>query len=212
MSPEIQIKQEDLKSLVDIPRLPHASGNRMLQNLKDFNSMPIMNKIEYLRTAATLYHPVEKGNCYVTTTLDDDGWRKRTSMCKEYTAPRNREGPKPFASIDAEKEISPVLKIEIATTMDVRGIEVQVPSLSSPGYSVWILISRGHERFVNEIHRQNSDVVNYSSSLRAKEDNLTDVCFESSKPAVVNHGQGSQDSNTEFGQTFLDARNEHGFI
>ena len=31
-SPEIQIKQKDLKSLVDIPRLPHASGNRMLQN------------------------------------------------------------------------------------------------------------------------------------------------------------------------------------
>ena len=30
-SPETQIKQEDLKSLVDIPRLPHASGNRMLR-------------------------------------------------------------------------------------------------------------------------------------------------------------------------------------
>ena len=25
---EFQIKQEDLKSLVDMPRLPHASGNR----------------------------------------------------------------------------------------------------------------------------------------------------------------------------------------
>ena len=35
---EIQIKQEDLKSLVDTPRLPQASGNRMLQNLKDFKS------------------------------------------------------------------------------------------------------------------------------------------------------------------------------
>ena len=28
-----------------------------------------------------------------------------------------------------------------------------------------------------------------------KEENLNNVCFESSKPAVVNHGQGSQDSN-----------------
>ena len=44
-SPENQIKQEDLKSLVDIPKLPHASGNRMLQNLKDFNSMPFMSQI-----------------------------------------------------------------------------------------------------------------------------------------------------------------------
>ena len=72
---------------------------------------------------------------------------------------------------------------------------MQVPSLSSPGYSAWILISRGHERFVNEIHRHNSDIVNYSSSLRTKEENLNDVCFESSKFAVVNHGKGSQDSN-----------------
>ena len=73
-SPEIQIKQKDLKSLVDIPRLPHASGNRMLQNLKDFNSMPFMSIIENLRSTAKFYHPIEKGNHYVTTTLEDDGW------------------------------------------------------------------------------------------------------------------------------------------
>ena len=162
MSPGIQIKQEDLKSWVDMPRLPHASGNRMLQNLKDFNSMPFMSKIEYLRTAATFYHPIEKVNYYVTNTLDDDGWGKRTSICKEHTAPRNQEESKPYAPIDAETEIGRVLNIEIATIIDVLGIEVQVPSLSSPGYSAWILISRGHERFVNEIHRHNSDIVNYA--------------------------------------------------
>ena len=102
------MKQEDLKSLVDIPRLARASGNRMLQNLKDFNSMPFMSKIEYLRTTAKFYHPIEKGNYYVTTTLDDDGWGNHTSMCKEYTAPRNREDSKPYASIDTEKEIGPI--------------------------------------------------------------------------------------------------------
>ena len=67
-----------------------------------------------------------------------------------------------YAPIDAETEIGRVLNIEIATIIDVPGIEVQVPSLSSPGYSAWILISRGHERFVNEIHRHNSDIVNYA--------------------------------------------------
>ena len=88
---EIQIKQEDLKSLVVIPRLPQASRNRMLQNLKSFNSMPVVSRIEYLRTTAKSFHPVEKGNPYITTTLEDDGWRKRTSMCKENTAPRKQE-------------------------------------------------------------------------------------------------------------------------
>ena len=70
-SPEIQIKQDDLKSLVDIPTQSHASGNRVLRNLKDFNPMPFMNNIEYLRTTEKFYHPIEKGNHYVTTTLED---------------------------------------------------------------------------------------------------------------------------------------------
>ena len=97
---EIQIKKEELKSLAVFPRLPQTSGNRMLQNLKDFNLMPLMSKIEYLRTTANFYYPVEKGNNNVTTTLDDDGWWKRTSMCKEYTTPRNREDSKPYAPLE----------------------------------------------------------------------------------------------------------------
>ena len=132
----------------------------MLQNLKDFNSMPLMSKFECLRTTAKFHRPIKNGNYHVTTAVDDDGWRKRTSMCRESTAPRNREDSEPYASIDAEKEIGPVVNIEIATIIDVPGVEVQVPSLSSPGYSVWILISRGHERLVNEIHSHFSDIIN----------------------------------------------------
>ena len=88
---EIQIKQEDLKSLVVIPRLPQASRNRMLQNLKSFNSMPFMSRIEYLRTTSKSFHPVEKRNPEITTNLEDGGLRKCTSICKEDTAPRNGE-------------------------------------------------------------------------------------------------------------------------
>ena len=88
---EIQIKQVERKSLVDIPRLPPASGNRMLQNLENFELMPFMSKIESLRAAAKFYHQIEtEENYYVTTLLEDDGWGRRTSMCKEYTAPRNQ--------------------------------------------------------------------------------------------------------------------------
>ena len=56
-----------------------------------------------------------------------------------------------------------------------------------------ILTSRDHERFVNEIHRHNSDIVNYSSSSRTTEENLNRVF--ANLPNVVNHVQGSQDSN-----------------
>ena len=193
---EIQIKQEELKSLVDIPRLPLASGNRMLQNLENFESMPFMSKIESLRAAAKFYHPIEIGNYFVTTLLDNDGWGRRTSMCKEYTAPRNQKESRPFASIDANQKIDPILNIEIALIVDVPGIEVQVPSLSDLWRSMWILTSRGKETFVNEIPRHKPGIVNDSSLLRTKDENLENVSFESVKLASGNRGYGSDDSDT----------------
>ena len=42
----------------------------------------------------------------------------------------------------------------------------------------------------------NLTFVNYSSSLRTKEENFDNVGFESSKLAVVNHEQGSKDSDS----------------
>ena len=36
--------------------------------------------------------------------------------------------------------------------------------------------------------------MNYGSSLRKKEENFDNVCFESSKPSVEYHEQGAQDS------------------
>ena len=155
-SPETQIKQEDLKSLVDIPRLPYTSGKRMLQSVKDVNSMPFMSKINisvHWRNSTIrsrkeiimlqLFLKITDGEMHVNV--------------QRNTAPRNREDSRPHASIDAEQEIGPVSNVGIVSVFDVLGIEVHVPSLSSPGYSVWILISRGHERFVNEIHRPHSD-------------------------------------------------------
>ena len=48
---------------------------------------------------------------------------------------------------------------------------------------------------MNEIHRHNTNIVKYSSSLRTMEQNFDNVSFESPKLAVVTHKQGSQDSN-----------------
>ena len=99
---EIQIKQEERKSLVDIPKLPLTPGNRMLQHLNIFDSMPLMSKIESLRIAAKIYHPFEIGNYDVATLLEDDGWRKRTSKCREYTA-RCAQEPEGFKPIRIDR-------------------------------------------------------------------------------------------------------------
>ena len=46
---EIQMKREELKSLVDIPKLPLASGNRMLQKMESFESMPPRSQMIRIR-------------------------------------------------------------------------------------------------------------------------------------------------------------------
>ena len=117
----------------------------MLENLENFEAMPLTSKIESPRAAAKFHHPLEIGHFYIMTLLEDDGWKRCTSMCKENTAPRNQKDSRPFASIDANQEIGPVMNIGIATIIDVRSIEVHVPSLSDPWRSLWILISRGKE-------------------------------------------------------------------
>ena len=116
-------------------------------------------------------------------------------MWKEYTAPRNQKDSRPFALIDANQKIDPISNIEIALIVNVPGIEMQVPSLSDLWRSMWILTSRGKERFVNEIHRHKPGIVNDSSSLRTKEESLENVSFESVKPASGNRGYGSEDQD-----------------
>ena len=135
MSPEIPINGRS-QVIGWYSKTTARIGKLNASEFEGFQLDAFMSKIECLRTTAKFHHPIERGIYDVTTTLEDDGWRKRTSMCKEYTAPRNREDSKPYASIDAEKEIGPVFNIKIATIFDVPGIEVHVPSLSSPGYSV----------------------------------------------------------------------------
>ena len=53
--------------------------------------MPFVSKIEYLRTAAKFYHPIEKGNYCVTTAVEDDGWKNHINVQRIYSAQKSGE-------------------------------------------------------------------------------------------------------------------------
>ena len=49
--------------------------------------MPFLSKIEYLRTAATFYHPIEKVNYFVTSTLMMTGGESALRLAKNIQRP-----------------------------------------------------------------------------------------------------------------------------
>ena len=72
---------------------------------------------------------------------------------------------------------------------------MQVQSLSNSKYPTRILISRGHERFVNELHLHNATIVNHSSSKHRREEKSDQVNQDSDKPAFGKPMQGSKVSD-----------------
>ena len=162
------MKREELKSLVDIPKLPPASGNRMLQD----------SSIRLRKEVSTLLHFIGK--------VDGENARP----CAKKKKPRNDEVSSPFASIDACQQIGPVLNVGIVKIVDVYSIEV-----SNPMFSTCVLISGGQERFVNEPHLHNNTIVNQSFSLQGK-NNSKSVDQVSNEAASANPMQGLQESDT----------------
>ena len=56
-----------------------------------------------------------------------------------------------YCTIPGEKKIGPVIEIKIVGTLGIHGIDVSVPSTRDPTQTCWVLISRGKNRFVNQM-------------------------------------------------------------
>ena len=72
--------------------------------------------------------------------------------------------------------IGPVLEVRIVKILDEYGMEVAIPSIVRPVNTSYVVISRGTERFVNEIHdhkeelRSSSELHKEGKPMGKKED------------------------------------------
>ena len=48
--------------------------------------------------------------------------------------------------------IGPVLQVHIIQFLGTHGIEIQIPSTTTPNRTSWVVICRGKNRFVDELH------------------------------------------------------------
>ena len=77
----------------------------------------------------------------------DEGFEGSTVACREHTMPRED----PRSEIIGHTKIGPVLHVKTTCCLDIFGIEIQIPSTSGDGSKSWVVMSRGSNRYVEEL-------------------------------------------------------------
>ena len=94
---------------------------------------------------------------YKTIHNVDDGFARRTGACREYTLLREEPGSEIIAWIGGQTKFGPVLQVQTTCRLDIYGVETQVPSRSGDGSASWVIISRGSNRYVEELQYNGPD-------------------------------------------------------
>ena len=89
---------------------------------------------------------------YYKTVHDvDDGFEGITGACREDTLPREDPYSDLIAWIGGHTKLGPVLQVKTTCCFDQYGNEKQVPSTSGDGSTSWVIMSRGSNRYVEEL-------------------------------------------------------------
>ena len=82
----------------------------------------------------------------------NEGWKEgKTGACIEFTVHREEPGSEIIAWIGGRTKNGPVLQLKTACCLDGHGTEIQIPSTSGDGSTSWVIISRGSNRYVEEL-------------------------------------------------------------
>ena len=87
--------------------------------------------------------------------------------------------------------------MHVSKLCGVHSIEVQIESLSSQGHTSWILICRGLERFVEELHTYDNKVYTPSTSLLKPKDDPEPVVLTPRINSTRKPVPGTQDSRKD---------------
>ena len=141
------------------------SGNRLREWIQRFETLE--KEIQFSRVCgdATLARRVSVGMSYKTVPDVDDGLGDRTRACREYTLPREDINSRIYATIPGQTIIDQVLQVHIIRYLGIGGIETQIPSTTTKERTSWVVIWRGKNCYVEELHLNDPDHNPKSSEL-----------------------------------------------
>ena len=87
----------------------------------------------------------------------NDGFEVSTGGCREYALSRDDPESTVKLWIHEHTIIGPVLQVRTTCYLDIYGIELQFPSTSGDDSKSWVVISRGANRYVEELRYNDPD-------------------------------------------------------
>ena len=144
------MKSHEVQLLVSPPEM--ASGNSLQENILSFEALSDKIQFSKLCEDAWLEHRVSAGMKYKIRPDEDDGYGQLVPLCREYTHSRANPQSRVFAGIPGRTVIGPVVEVQIVKILDQYGLEIAIPSANERQRTSHVMITRGTNRFVEEVH------------------------------------------------------------
>ena len=173
------VGSQEKKSLVFAPRTKAASGNG--------KTIPLTRICEL----ASFWYRVDVGLKYKTILDVVDGFGDFIPACREYILLLLDMNSRVFAAIPGGTVIGPVLEVHIVLLRGKHGLEIKNPSANDPNRTSWVVICRGKNLFVNELHIPNPEH-NLASSELLEERQEIEPCPVEREPCSTGETRAEQ--------------------
>ena len=165
-----------MNSLVSSPRTQLVAGNRLSENFESFKSLPNESQFSMLCVSASSWKRQE-------IFLKQDQARKTgskspSSMSREHTF--SKEPPCQNFCRNSKNQNLTSVQVHVVQVMGTHGLEIAIPSGRDHSTTSWVLVSRGKDRFVDELRTPN-----VSRNVPSSESLSEQATSKENEPCVV---------------------------
>ena len=148
----MQLNPQEVRFLVqNQARTEEVAGNSWRDHLQRFKMLDPDEQFRTSSESAVFRKPVSVGMYHRTSDDMNDGFGNLTASCRLDTLLCLHQDSVVKLRLSRRAEIGTVLEVKTCCYFDVHRIEIQIPYTSGGKTNVWVVISQGSNRFVDEL-------------------------------------------------------------
>ena len=122
------VNSQEVNSSVSSPRTELVSGNRLRENIQNFESVSKTIQFTKVCELASFWYRATAGMKYKTKPDVDEGFGDFIPVCREYIIPPATPLSRAFAAIPGGTIVGPVIEVHVAQVVGNHGLEIEIPS------------------------------------------------------------------------------------